>query len=242
MSVLSFNDSMAAVAYAYRQDVAQALLGVHAQRDKSDAVLRARIATLEGLNATLRETVAALDADIIAKNARLATLEALVTERAAASFHAMDDLSESVIAEEAQAAAQAYAQEESEGEALVASVTGVTAVPKKARAPSRDASKLTEILPEGTPLSLTSTGDRWDGVFTKDGFIFQEKLFKSPLAVTKAHSDRITERHPKATQPGSGWVFIKVEAGPYKGKSLGEAYDTFNKRVGMVGGGGSMSE
>jgi hypothetical protein len=32
-----------------------------------------------------------------------------------------------------------------------------------------------------------------------------------------------------------------VEAGPYKGKSLGEAYDTFNKRVGMVGG-GAMSE
>ena len=240
MSVPSFNDSMTAIAYAYRHDIAQALLGVHAQRDKSDAVLRARIATLEGLNATLRETVAALDADIIAKNARLATLEALVTERAAASFHAMDDLSESVLAEEAYAA-QAQA-EESEGEALVASVTGVTAVPKKARAASRDASKLTEILPEGTPLSLTSTGDRWDGVFTKDGFIFQEKLFKSPLAVTKAHSDRITERHPKATQPGSGWVFIKVEAGPYKGKSLGEAYDTFNKRVGMVGGGGSMSE
>ena len=222
---MTFNEAINVLAAGYRNDMAAQFLAAHKQRDKSDAVLKARISTLEAENGSLKE--------------KLAILEALVSQRAATAVSAMDDLSDSVIAEEAQA--YAHAQEESEGEALVASVTGVTAVPKKARAASRDASKLSEILPEGTPLSLTSTGDRWDGSFTKDGFIFQEKLFKSPLAVTKAHADRITDRHPKATQPGSGWVFIKVEAGPYKGKSLGEAYDTFNKRVGMVGG-GAMTE
>jgi hypothetical protein len=224
-ATMTFNEAINVLAAGYRNDMAAQFLAAHKQRDKSDAVLKARISTLEAENGSLKE--------------KLAILEALVSQRAATAVSAMDDLSDSVIAEEAQA--YAHAQEESEGEALVASVTGVTAVPKKARAASRDASKLSEILPEGTPLSLTSTGDRWDGSFTKDGFIFQEKLFKSPLAVTKAHADRITDRHPKATQPGSGWVFIKVEAGPYKGKSLGEAYDTFNKRVGMVGG-GAMTE
>jgi len=224
-ATITFNEAFNLLAAGYRNDMAAQFLAAHKQRDKSDAVMKLRISTLETENDSLK--------------GKIAILEALVSQRAATAVSAMDDLSDSVIAEEAQAYAQA--QEESEGEAPVASVTGVTAVPKKARAASRDASKLSEILPEGTPLSLTSTGDRWDGSFTKEGFIFQDKLFKSPLAVTKAHADRITERHPKATQPGSGWVFIKVEAGPYKGKSLGEAYDTFNKRVAMVGG-GAMNE
>jgi hypothetical protein len=222
-ATMTFNEAINTLAAGYHNDMANQALAIHKQRDKSEAVLKLRISTLEAENGSLKE--------------KIAILEALVSQHAATAVSAMDDLSDSVIAEEA----YAQAQEESEGEALVASVTGVTAVPKKPRAPSRDSSKLTEILPEGTPLSLTSTGDRWDGSFTKEGFIFKEKLFKSPLAVMKTYSERITDRHPKATQPGSGWVFIKVEAGPYKGKSLGEAYDTFNKRVGMVGG-GAMSE
>jgi hypothetical protein len=178
---------------------------------------------------------------------RVAALDALVSERAvAAEQQAYDDLSGSVLAEEAYAAAAAAQQQEyddpsaaaaqaeqvidltgdSEGEAAPAAAPAPApaAVPNR-KADPRAFSKLAAVLPEGTKLSLTSTGDRWDGIYTKDGLVFQGKAFKSPQAVCTAHSGRITERHPAATKPGSGWVWLIVEEGPYKGMALAQAYD-----------------
>jgi BMFP domain-containing protein YqiC len=102
---------------------------------------------------------------------------------------------------------------------------GAAAAPAVAKADAHVFAKLAAVLPEGTPLSLTSTGDRWDGIYTKDGLVFQDKAFKSPAALGRAHAERITERHPKATQPGNSWHWVKIENGAYKGKTLAQAYD-----------------
>jgi len=119
--------------------------------------------------------------------------------------------------------------EEHSSEAEDAPATqGGGAAPAAPRADPRIFAKLVAVLAEGTKLSVGSAaGDRWEGAYTKEGLIFQGRAFKSPMAVTKAHAERITERHPKVTKPGSGWVWLRIENGPYKGKSLSQAYDAF---------------
>jgi hypothetical protein len=184
---------------------------------------------------------------------RVAALDALLSARAvAAEQQAFDDLlcpgSDSVLAEEAYAAAAAAQQQQyddptgvfaeaeeaeevldltgdSEGEAAPAAEGGAAPAAKKARADPRIFSKLAAVLPEGTPLSLNTSDLRWDGVYTKGGLVFQGRVFKSPYAVCRAHAQRITERHPNATKPGSGWKWLEIQHGPFKGKKLGEAYD-----------------
>ena len=171
------------------------------------------------LTARLAEEVAktaAAVAEVEDLKTRLAASDALVTSAAAAAVAAIDE--EEVVIDltsESEASEASEAGEAGEAGEAVAPV-------KKAR---RESEKLPTILTEGTKLSITSTGDRWDGSYSKDGFIFQNNLFKSPCAVCTAHAQRITERHPKATKGGSGWCWIRIEDGTYKGKTLGEAYD-----------------
>jgi hypothetical protein len=177
---------------------------------------------------------------------QVAALDALVSERAvAAEQQAFDDLRGSVLAEEAHAAAAAQAQAEAEeagpvidltgeDEAAPAAEGGAGEVPeaKKERADHRRTFYMRDALADGTKLSITSTGDRWEGIFKHgprnifdNGFVFNGQFFKSPHAVTKAFAQRITERHPKPTQPGSGWKWLMVDDGPYKGKTLTQTYD-----------------
>ena len=84
---------------------------------------------------------------------------------------------------------------------------------------------LPEVLADGTKLSLTSRGERWEGIFTNGKLAFQGNLFKSPWAVVNAHARVISESHPEATKPGNGWVWIKIEDGPHAKKTLAQAYD-----------------
>jgi hypothetical protein len=180
-----------------------------------------------------RKVILDLRAENEALKTQVVALDALVSARAvAAEQQAYDGLlclgggGGSVLAEEAQAAAAAAQEAEEEVVDLTGDSESEDApAAKKPRADARVFSKLAAVLPEGTPLSLTGTGDRWDGAYTKGGLIFQDKAFKSPLAVTKVWSERITERHPKVTKPGSGWVWLKIENGAYKGKTLAQAYD-----------------
>jgi hypothetical protein len=238
MPALDFTAMMSAAAALERELAAKDAR--IAELEAACAANDAYIAKLEPANsaymAQLKEVFAlvkSLAAENEALKTQVAALDALVSARAAsAEQQAYDDLSGSVLAEEAYAAAQAAQAEEvldltgeSEGEAAPAAEGGAAPKPKKQRAEARSFAKLAAVLPEGTPLSIVSTGDRWDGVYTKDGLVFQDKAFKSPQAVTKAHAERITERHPKATQPGSGWLWLKIENGAYKGKTLGQAYD-----------------
>ena len=222
-ATITFNEAVHVLAAGYNNDLAAQALAIHRQRDRAEAALKTRIAHLEDELEAMAGANQALKTQVVA-------LESLVSQRAAAAEQeAYDDLlcqgSDSVLAEEATAWASAQEEE-------VIDLTGETedeapAQPaaKKQRAGARLFSKMTAVLTEGTKLSLTSTGDRWDGVYTKDGLIFQDKAFKSPMAVGKAHAQRITERHPKATQPGNGWIWLKIEDGPYKGKTLAQAHD-----------------
>jgi len=224
---MTFNEAVHVLAAGYTNDMAAQCLAIHRQRDSAEAALKMELCMLKERHALLSTGYEALAKENVELKTQVAALDALVSERAAsAEQEAYDDLSDSVIAEEASAYA-AYAAYAEEAEEELIDLTGDegAAPAAKKRAAPRVFTKLAAVLPEGTPLSLTSTGDRWDGVYTKDGFIFQDKLFKSPLAVGKAHAERITERHPKATKPGSGWLWLKVENGPYKGKTLGQAYD-----------------
>jgi hypothetical protein len=84
---------------------------------------------------------------------------------------------------------------------------------------------LPEVLADGTKLSLTSRGERWEGTFTNGKLVFQGKVFNTPYAVGTAHARVISESHPEATKPGNGWVWIKIEDGPYAKKTLAQAYD-----------------
>jgi hypothetical protein len=228
---ISFNEAIHVLAAGHNNELAAQALAIHRQRDKSEAALKMELCMLKERHSLLSTGYEALAKENAELKMQVAALDALVSERAAiAEQQAYDDLSGSVIAEEA-AAYAAYSEEElidltgeSEAEGSAPQEGGEAPAAKK-RADARIFAKLAAVLPEGTPLSLTSTGDRWDGAYTKDGLIFQDKAFKSPLAVTKAHAERITERHPKSTKPGSGWLWLKVEDGPYKGKTLGQAYD-----------------
>ena len=91
----------------------------------------------------------------------------------------------------------------------------------------RDFSKLSAALPFGVPLSITSGGDKWITEYTSEGFKMGDRLFKSPMAFGRAHADRITDAHPKATKPGNGWMWITAEEGEHKGKTIARIYDEY---------------
>ena len=86
--------------------------------------------------------------------------------------------------------------------------------------------KLGEALEFGTPIHIVSGGDKWIGIFTDGGFKIGEQFYKSPFALGKAHSQRITGAHPTPTKPGNGWDWVMVDSGPHAGSSIGEVYDT----------------
>jgi hypothetical protein len=199
-ATMTFNEAVHVLAAGYTNDMAAQALAIHRQRDRAESALKMELCML-------KERYELLSAGY----------EALKTELAKGSQP--HDLSGSVLTEETMELTGG-----SEDEAAPAAEGGAAPAAKK-RADSRVFSKLAAVLPEGTRLSLTGTGDRWDGVYTKDSLVFQDKTFKSPLAATKAWSERITERHPKTTKPGSGWVWLKIEDGAYKGKTLAQAYD-----------------
>lgn len=102
------------------------------------------------------------------------------------------------------------------------------AVPAEKKNPSKFArifASLSSVLTDGTKLSLTSLASRWEGTFTDGKLVFEGNVFKSPYAVVTAHARVITESHPKPTKPGNGWIWIKIEDGPYAKKTLAQAYD-----------------
>ena len=102
------------------------------------------------------------------------------------------------------------------------------AVPVEKKNPSKLArifASLSSVLTDGTKLSLTSLASRWEGTFTDGKLVFEGNVFKSPYAVVTAHARVITESHPKPTKPGNGWIWIKIEDGPYAKKTLAQAYD-----------------
>ena len=80
------------------------------------------------------------------------------------------------------------------------------------------------VLEVDTPISVESLGDKWVGVVKADGLLVNGFLYRSPGALGKAHASRITANHPKSTSPGSGWVYIMVEDGPHKGKTIEKAF------------------
>lgn len=103
------------------------------------------------------------------------------------------------------------------------------AAPAEKKNPSKLArifASLPSVLTDGTKLSLTSLASRWEGTFTDGKLVFEGNVFKSPYAVVTAHARVITESHPKPTKPGNGWIWIKIEDGPYAKKTLAQAYDT----------------
>jgi len=106
-----------------------------------------------------------------------------------------------------------------------ATVSEATVSETKPKADKRVFAKLSEALPYGTKVSITSLGDKMTAVFTTEGFkVGDLPAFKSPMAFTRAHANRITEAHPKETKPGNGWDWIKVEEGEHMGKTIGQIY------------------
>jgi hypothetical protein len=104
------------------------------------------------------------------------------------------------------------------------------AVPAEKKNPSKLArifASLSSVLTDGTKLSLTGLTGRWEGTFANGKLAFQGKVFNSPYAVACAHASVITDSHPKPTKPGNGWIWIKIEDGPYAKKTLAQAYDAY---------------
>ena len=105
----------------------------------------------------------------------------------------------------------------------------VAVVPEAAATVKKDKrifTKLSEALPFGTTVSITSLGEAWKAVYTEEGFKMGDlPPFKSPMAFGRAHANRITEIHPKETKPGTGWEWIKIDDGEHIGKSIGQVYN-----------------
>jgi hypothetical protein len=220
---------MPALDFTAMMSAAAALEAELAAKDASIAQLTAEHAAMAAQLDKVWTRAERLAAANDSLKTQVAALDALVSARAvAAEQQAFDDLAGSVLAEEAAAAAEAEEVIDLTGEDEAAPAQGgggAAPAAKKARADPRSFAKLAAVLPEGTPLSLNTSDLRWDGVYTKGGLVFQGRVFKSPYAVCRAHAQRITERHPNATKPGSGWKWLEIQHGPFKGKKLGEAYD-----------------
>jgi hypothetical protein len=110
-------------------------------------------------------------------------------------------------------------------EAVVSSPAPEETAEKKPSKLARIFASLPSVLTDGTKLSITSKGERWEGTFTDGKLAFQGNVFKSPYAVVKAHASVITASHPTHTRPGNGWLWIIIEDGPYAKKTLAQAYD-----------------
>lgn len=99
-------------------------------------------------------------------------------------------------------------------------------VPTLDKAYKHHFSKLGEVIPYGTKVFMKNSGEKRSAIFTAEGFKKGNYTFKSPNAWGVAFASRITEAHPWPTKPGvNSWHAIKVEDGPYAGKSIAEAYD-----------------
>ena len=99
----------------------------------------------------------------------------------------------------------------------------------------RNFNKLTQVVPDGAYICVESKKDKWEGVFRHGGgmysgpfFEVQGKKYFSPTALCQAHSERITDNHPRVTKPGNGWVHINLAPKPgHKwGPTLALAYDS----------------
>jgi len=88
---------------------------------------------------------------------------------------------------------------------------------------NRKFSRLYEALAFNTNVYVESCGDRWNAMFTENGFEIGDKTYKTPGAFCKAHANRITLTHLHPTKPGNGWDHVKIGA---TGKTIGEIYDT----------------
>jgi hypothetical protein len=110
-------------------------------------------------------------------------------------------------------------------EAAVSSPAPEETAEKKPSKLARIFDSLPSVLTDGTKLSITSKGERWEGTFTDGKLVFEGNVFKSPYAVVTAHARVITDSHPKPTKPGNGWLWIIIEDGPYAKKTLAQAYD-----------------
>jgi hypothetical protein len=120
-------------------------LAIHQQRDRAEAVLKARIAELEDQQAALK---ALFTKTVAEQQERIVAVEALLSERAAAAEqHAFDDLAGSVLAEEA----AAYASAQSEGEVIEVSedeAPASSAPASSAPRANRGGRKMTGLMPE----------------------------------------------------------------------------------------------
>lgn len=222
---MTFNEAVHVLAAGHTNDMAGQALAIHQQRDRSEAGLKMELCMLKDSHSLLRTGYEALLKENEALKTRVAALVSLVTERAAAAAQQQHYDDPSGAAAQAEEVIDLTGDSEGEAAPAPAAEGGAAPAAKKTRADPRIFSKLAAVLPEGTPLSLNTSDLRWDGVYTKGGLVFQGRVFKSPYAVCRAHAQRITERHPNATKPGSGWKWLEIQHGPFKGKKLGEAYD-----------------
>ena len=121
---------------------------------------------------------------------------------------------------------EAETEAETEPVVPVVPVEAVVPIEPKVKKDKRIFAKLNEALPFGTSVTLTSLGDAWTAVFTPEGFKMGDSPpFKSPMAFTRAHANRITDAHPNETKPGNGWDWIKIEGGEHAGKTIGQLYN-----------------
>jgi len=129
-----------------------------------------------------------------------------------------------------EASAEPVPEAVAEAEAVPESPPAPEAAPAEKKNPSKLArifASLSSVLTDGTKLSLTGLTGRWEGTFANGKLTFQGKVFNSPYAVACAHASVITDSHPKPTKPGNGWIWIKIEDGPYAKKTLAQAYDAY---------------
>lgn len=77
----------------------------------------------------------------------------------------------------------------------------------------------------GAKVYVESHGERWIGTVALTGISFNGQTFRSPTGFCSAHAARITEKHPQPTDAGSGWKFVKMLEGEYKGKNLSFVHD-----------------
>ena len=160
--------------------------------------------------------------------AEIARIDAILAMEAALKI-SKDALETSRLAQEAYAKSEAIKAElfAAEKEAAAADTVLRTAQAESAimNAQSKIKALCTEVIEPMTTISVESRGDKWTGVVMPEGFLVNGKLYTSPSALSKAHASRITANHPHPTNPGSGWVYIMVESGKHKGRSIQEAFD-----------------
>lgn len=81
----------------------------------------------------------------------------------------------------------------------------------------------------GAEVYVEGQGDRWIGTIGLDGISCDGKTYKSPYAFCAAFTARITEGHPRPTDPGSGWKYVKMLKGQYAGKKISFVYEVLKQ-------------